>query len=108
MTFRVRAKGREKEWEVSPRRYLTPLQEREMASQPDLILQLAHHIHDDFARRGHGEVEVRVDALVSLNGRGMARMIDPTVDLAKVRDSLRFASWILPSPSGPPPHFHAI
>ena len=40
-----------------------------MSGQPDLILQLAHHIRDDFERRGQGPVEVRVDALVSLNGR---------------------------------------
>ena len=29
---------------VPPRRYLTDFQEREMSGQPDLILQLAHHI----------------------------------------------------------------
>ena len=28
-----------------------------MSGQPDLILQLAHHIRDDFRARGHARVE---------------------------------------------------
>jgi len=79
-----------------------------MSGQPDLILQLAHHIRDDFAARGQGSVEVRVDAWVSLNGRAMRRMIDPTVDLSRIEDGIGKASWILPAPAEPPPRLHAI
>jgi hypothetical protein len=98
ITYLVRHKQTGHVWHVSPRKYLTTLQEREMSGQPDLILQLAHHIRDDFARRGHGPVEVRVDALVSLNGRSNTRLIDPEVDLAGVRDGLGKAGWILAAP----------
>jgi vitamin K-dependent gamma-carboxylase len=106
--FVVRNKRTGRSWHVAPRQYLTRLQEREMSGQPDLILQLAHHIRDDFERRGRGPVEVRVDALVSLNGRRIARLIDPDVDLTSVRDGIRRAGWILPIPDGPPPHIHPI
>src|SRR5690606_25990306 len=92
------------ERDVPPHRYLTYDQEQEFATQPDMILQLAHHIADDFRARGEQDVEVRVDALVSLNGRRMTRMIDPDVDLAQVEDSLFGAPWILPAPEGPPAH----
>lgn len=102
VTFVVRQKASGREFHVSPRRYLTRLQEREMSSQPDLILQLAHHIRDDFARRGLGDVEVRADSWVSLNGRRMARLVDPEVDLTTVRDGLARAHWILPAPAAPP------
>lgn len=102
VTFVVRQTASGREFHVSPRRYLTRLQEREMSSQPDLILQLAHHIHDDFARRGLGDVEVRADSWVSLNGRRMARLVDPEVDLTTVRDGLARAHWILPAPETPP------
>lgn len=88
---------------VAPRRYVSEEQERETSGQPDLILQLAHHIADDFAARGQGPVQVRVDALVSLNGRRLHPMIDPDVDLAQIRDGVAPAPWILPAPSGPPP-----
>lgn len=103
VTFLVRQKDTGRVFHVSPRRYLTRLQEREMSSQPDLILQLAHHVRSDFARRGLGDVEVRVDSWVSLNGRRMARLIDPEVDLARVRDGVGRADWILPAPDAAPP-----
>ncbi len=108
VTFLVREPGSGRVWHVAPREYLTRLQEREMAGQPDLILQLAHHIRDDFARRGRGAVEVRVDALASLNGRRLAPLVDPGVDLAAVRDGLAPAPWITPRPPGPPPHTRPI
>ena len=41
---RARSRARGREWHVPPAQYLTRLQEREMAVQPDLILQLAHRI----------------------------------------------------------------
>ena len=47
--------------EVSPYDTLTHRQVNEMIGQPDLILQLAHHIRDDYAKRGV-HVEVRADA----------------------------------------------
>ncbi|MGK4003012.1 HTTM domain-containing protein [Sorangium sp. So ce1036] len=108
VTFVVRNKQTGRTWHVSPRAYLTRLQEREMAGQPDLILQLARHIREDFERRGRGPVEVRADALVSLNGRRIARLIDPAVDLASVRDGIGRASYVLPGPDEPPPHLRPL
>ena len=93
---------------VSPRSYLTVLQESEMSSQPDLILQLAHHVHDDFVRRGHGPVEVRVESRVSLNGRRSVPFIDPRIDLARVDDGLSLAGLVLPPPPGAPPRTRPV
>ncbi len=101
VTLRVRlADGREV-IEV-PRRWLDARQAREMASQSDLILQLAHRVAADYRGRGHGDVAVFADAWVSLNGRAPQRMIDPNVDLAAEVDGLSAKRWILPAPSGPP------
>ena len=101
--FRVRSQRTGRVYEVSPARYLTPLQEREMSGQPDLIAQLARHIRDDFARRGLGAVQVHADAWASLNGRRARRLIDPAVDLAAVDDGIGPARWILPAPAEPAP-----
>ena len=103
-TFLVRNKLTGQTWHVSPAEYLTPLQESEMVSQPDLILQLSHHIREDVEQRGLGPVEVRVDARASLNGRRSAPIIDPRVDLALVSDGIALKPWILPAPVSPPPH----
>jgi hypothetical protein len=108
ITFVVRQPSTGRVWHVAPRAYLTALQEREMSSQPDLVLQLAHHIRSEAEARGEGPVEVRVQAIASLNGRRVAALIDPDVDLAKVDDGLAPARWILPVPDGPPPHIRPI
>lgn len=102
--FLVKSKQTGRTWYVSPGEYLTALQESEMVSQPDLILQLGHHIGEDLERRGFGPVEVRVDARASLNGRRSAPLIDPRVDLAQVSDGVALQPWILPAPITPPPH----
>lgn len=88
--------------EVPPRHYLTHRQEREMAGQPDLILQLARHIGREYERAGKGPVSVRAHALVSLNGRPPQLLIDPERDLMKVHDSLANKDWILPGPTDAP------
>lgn len=107
-TFHVRNRRTGEAWHVQPSAYLTPMQESEMVTQPDLILRLAHHIRDDFARRGRGPVEVRVESSVTLNGRRAEPLIDPTVDLASIEDGLTRASWILPAPKQPPPHTRPV
>lgn len=104
VTYRVELpdEGRTVQW--SPHSWLTPHQAREFAGQPDMILRLAHDLQADYARRGHGDVAIFADTLVSLNGRRPAPLIDPTIDLTNVSDSLAPAGWILPAPSTPPPH----
>ena len=67
-----------------------------------MIVQLAHRIAADYRAAGHHDVEVRVDAFSSLNGRPAARLIDPDVDLARVTDGLARADYILPAPTSPP------
>lgn len=87
---------------VSPHDYLTPMQYQEMAGQPDMILQLAHHIRDDFTRRGHPPQAIYADSWVSLNGRPAQRMIVADANLAQIRDGIGRAQWITPAPSDDP------
>lgn len=102
VTYVVRQRSTGREWHVTPRQYLSAVQERELSVQPDLILRLGQHIGDEFRSRGIGDVEVRADNLVSLNGRPAAPLVDPTVDLLTVTDSLAPARWILPAPKTSP------
>ncbi len=107
ITYIVESQRAHRTWYVSPQKYLTDRQERELSTQPDLVLQLAHRVRDDFHAQGHDDVTVRVEAIVSLNGRPGAPMIDPAVDLARTSDGLTKASWILPEPQGPPIHLRS-
>ena len=83
-------------YRVFPGDELTALQHRQLRTQPDMILQYAHHLRDVAAARGEGRVQVYADAWASLNGRRAQRLIDPTIDLATVTDSLWAAPWIVP------------
>ena len=102
ITYHVRDPRSGRSWQTSPTDYLLPRQANEMSGQPDLIVQLARHIEQDFQRRGLGDVEVRAEAWVSLNGRKPRLMIDPQVDLTRVELGLAPATWVLPGPTEPP------
>ena len=93
--FRVSHPRTGEEWFAYPEDYLTPLQSERMAYQPDMILAAARMIAAEYARRGM-EVEVRADAFASLNGRRPARLIDPNVDLARVKQGIWGNWWVLP------------
>lgn len=68
-----------------------------MAIRPDMILEFSHHLAERFKEEGYPDVEVRARMLNSLNGRPFQLLIDPDVDLAKVKARLwPPATWILP------------
>mgnify|MGYP000945641996 CR=1 FL=1 len=90
--------------EVPPREYLDDRQEREFATQPDLLLQLGSRIAADEAAAGRS-VRVRVDAVASWNGRRMHRLVDDRISLDRVGRDVPLAAWILPAPTEPPPSF---
>lgn len=85
--------------------YLTAFQEKEMAMQPDMILQYGQFLGHEFAdtiieagteRRHLQHPAVTVDAYVSLNGRMHQRYIDSSVDLTKLSYNLKHRRWVLP------------
>jgi hypothetical protein len=96
-----------RELEIPPNNYLTPRQDREMAGQPDLILQLGHHIGDDLRARGYPPFTLHAITNTSLNGRAPQPMLDPSVDLLSIRD-LGPRGWVLPPPTSPPPRVSPI
>ena len=76
--------------------FLTSFQEKQMATQPDFMLQYAHWLADHFAQQGHQNVQVFVDSYVALNGRPSRRYVDPHIDLAQIEESFRPRTWLLP------------
>lgn len=80
--------------EVSNCDYLTPFQEKMMATQPDMILDFARHIAEDYARKGIRNPEVRVRSYVTLNGRGSRLFVDSTVNLAGIPEGEELHPWL--------------
>ena len=63
---------------------------------PEIILETAHIIQKEWLKEKGQNVEVRVDAKCSLNGRKPQVLIDPNVDLTKIEDSFKHKEWIMP------------
>lgn len=96
VTFRVKEKNKEKAVLVYPYEYLTPQQEKMMATQPDMILQFAHYLKKEFEKKGFDHPEVTVESYVTLNGRPSRPFIHPEINLAVQKRNLKPKSWILP------------
>ena len=88
--------GQEKKVIVDNNEFLTPLQEKMMATQPDMILQYAHILRDHYASQGFQSPEIYVDSYVALNGRLGKPLIDSLTDLSKEKESFDHKPWILP------------
>jgi hypothetical protein len=80
---------------VDNRAYLTPQQEKMMGTQPDMILQFAHHLDKIFTEKGIKNPVVTADAYVTLNGRRSRRFVDLQTDLSEQPLNLKHREWIL-------------
>ena len=76
---------------------LSQLHFRKMTKSPELIVQWVHALDAALAELGMPDVEIRVVAVASLNGRPYQLLIDPERDLTEVRLGLfeRY-DWIVP------------
>lgn len=94
--FHIRDNTTGREWEEYANDYLSPMQEKQMSTQPDLILQFVHFLKQRLADQGYKDVEIRAEVYVSLNG-GMNRLlVDSNVDLTKIKDGFGHKTWVLP------------
>jgi hypothetical protein len=96
--FRIVDGATGREFRVDNSQFLTPLQEKQMAFQPDFILEYAHHLADHFREQEIHEPQVYVESYVALNGRPSRPYIDPEANLLNYQPSLRHKDWILPYP----------
>lgn len=95
-TFTVRDAVTKKEIVVNNSHFLTVFQEKQMAFQPDFILEYAHYLHNYYTQQGLNDPEVYVESYVALNGRLSQKYIDSKINLAKENESFKHKTWILP------------
>jgi hypothetical protein len=81
--------------EVNNAEFLTPLQEKMMSTQPDMILKYAHFLAETFKGRGMSKPEVYAAVYVSLNGQRSRLFIDSTVNLAGQPLTWGHYPWVL-------------
>lgn len=81
-------------WDIKPRHYLADFQYNEMIARPEMLQQFAHYLSVQATQPGHAPVQVRVETLISLNGRKYQPLVDPNVDLAAASVTLGPEPWI--------------
>lgn len=95
-TFYVRDRRTGRKGAVQNTEFLNAHQEKQMAMQPDMVIQYARMLRDEYARRGVHDPYVSADVWVTLNGSPSSLLVDPTIDLSKLREGLHNYTWVLP------------
>ncbi|MDX1909854.1 MAG: HTTM domain-containing protein [Saprospiraceae bacterium] len=96
--FYVKDSRTGREGEVLNGEFLNPHQEKQMAMQPDLILQYAHFLKKHYEEKGLDNPTVRAEVYVTLNARPSQLLFDPELDLTKLSDGWSHKTWITPAP----------
>ena len=91
------------EIEVINSDYLTRKQEEQMSTQPDMLIQFAHHLQQEFKDKSLKinnrtyqikNPTVHADVYVTLNGRPSQLMISKNVDLSSLKYNLQHRNWL--------------
>jgi hypothetical protein len=89
--------------EINNEMYLTPVQIKEMSTQPDMILQFAQHLGEQFRdtvlvfgkQRIHlQQPSVEADVYVTINGRPHQLYVDRSTNLMQQEYSLKHRTWL--------------
>jgi hypothetical protein len=81
---------------IKPGDMLGAKQKRKLFTHPDMILQFAHHLRDQYLEKGD-TVEVYAEIKAKLNHRKYQEYIRNDVDLAKVEwEMFKSSDWIVP------------
>jgi hypothetical protein len=93
--FYVRDNKSGREVEVDNKKYLTYMQEKMMATQPDMMVDYAKFLKDDFVKKGFTNPTVRAQSFVTLNGCGSREFIDSQIDLSTQSNSFfKNKDWV--------------
>lgn len=84
-----------REVEVDNKEHLSYMQEKMMATQPDMMVDYARYLKLHYLKEGFSDPEVRVKSYVTLNGSGTKPFIDADIDLSKESNSfLKNKTWV--------------
>lgn len=93
--FFVKDKTSGREIEVDNKQYLTYMQEKMMATQPDMMIDYAKFLKKEYEHKGFTDPIIRAQSYVTINGSGSRQFIDDTVDLSKQSNSFfKNKNWV--------------
>jgi len=94
-TFYVKDSKSGREGIVDNTEFLQSHQEKQMAMQPDIILQYAQFLKEYYQKQGMSDPQIRAEVYVTLNARPSRLLINPQLDLTTVEDGWQKKDWVL-------------
>lgn len=93
--FYMRDRTTGKEIEIDNKDHLTYMQEKMMATQPDMMVDYAKFLKAEYEKKGFKNPIIRAQSYVTINGSGSREFIDPSVDLSNENNSfLANKNWV--------------
>lgn len=93
-TFYITDSKTGKKGEVYNSEFLNAHQEKQMAMQPDMILQYAHFLGNYYQKQGIKNPKVTAEIYVTLNAQPSKLYIDSTLNLMTIKDGWADKNWI--------------
>ncbi|MDP3929059.1 MAG: HTTM domain-containing protein [Bacteroidota bacterium] len=93
-TFYVQEKSSQREGVVDNSDFLNVHQEKQMAMQPDLILQYAQFLKNHYQRQGVSVDKVSAEVYVTLNAKPSKLLFNPQLNLLEIVDSWAPKTWL--------------
>lgn len=81
---------------IEPSSYLTHLQEVQMSTQPDMILQFAQFLKQELVAKGMQSPQIFAESYVTLNGSGSKPFVNPSIDLTAIPEGSPRSEWLMP------------
>ena len=94
ITFKVEDLKTKRKSIVDHQEFLTPLQEKQMCTQADMIHMTALIIKDRYKELGLDSIAVYADSFVTLNGSGSRPFVKSDVDLLSLKNPYFDRSWV--------------
>jgi hypothetical protein len=76
--------------------FLNPHQEKQLATQPDFILQYAQYLSTHYSTGSGNRPKVRAEVWVTLNGAPSQLLFDPELELTALKDGFSPKTWLNP------------
>jgi hypothetical protein len=96
LTYKIEDPNTGKRRTINPDNYLTTFQQKQLATQPDFILEFAHFLAEEHRQKNEPLPAIYAESYVALNGRGSTVYVDPDVNLTTIKPSTPRTEWLMP------------
>ncbi len=96
LTYKIEDPNTGRRRSIDPGNYLSTFQQKQLATQPDFILEFAHFLASEHRQKDGPLPAVFAESYVALNGRGSRVYVNPDTDLTTITCDTPRTEWLMP------------